>query len=119
LLLNIFLGGTTTIQPRRLRHFWACVRGGESQFGDIKWVQELFIANLGNFEADGLSASDAAPMLEVDPDTYYTTMVHDGRHLQVPSDLDDTICCYARLTSENRAKFGRAGFWMSMASRQW
>jgi hypothetical protein len=119
LLLNILLGGMTTIQPRRARHFWACVRGDEGQFGDIKWVQEFFIANLGSVVANELSPSVADPMIEVDPTTYYTTIGHDGRHLQVPSDLDDSLCCYSRLTPENRAKFSRAGFWMSMASRQW
>ncbi|MGH7208416.1 MAG: hypothetical protein ACREIL_03425, partial [Nitrospiraceae bacterium] len=42
-----------------------------------------------------------------------------GQGLRVPADLDDSICCYMQLSKANRDKFGRAGFWMDMASRQW
>jgi hypothetical protein len=118
-LLNVLLRGTTTTQPRRFRHLWASVRPDAGGPSEIKWVQEFFFANFGQAIVDDLSSSVADALVEVDPVAYYTMIGHDGRGLQVPADLDDSICCYFRLAPENKAKFSRAGFWMSMASRQW
>jgi hypothetical protein len=117
LLLNILLAGRTCVQPRRPRHLWATVPG-DSSFS-VKWVQEFFFAKFGEAVTDEPSPLTAERIKEVDSDTYYTSVVHDGRTLEVPADLDDLICCYAQLSAQNRATFDRGSFWMDMASRQW
>lgn len=119
LLLNILLAGRTSVQPRRFMHLWATVPRDDGHGHEIKWVQELFFANFGEAVIDELSPVTVERIEEVDPETYYISVVHDGRSLQVPADLDDSICCYMQLSPGNRAKFNRAGFWMDMASRQW
>ena len=118
-LLNVLLAGRTSFQPRRSRHLWAIVheQGGTGQ--KVKWVQEFYFANFGEAIRDELSPPAAETLEEVDPETYYATVGHDGQVLRVPADLDDSICCYTRLSKGNRDNFGRAGFWMDMASRQW
>ncbi len=118
-LLNVLLAGRTSFQPRRPRHLWAIVheQGGTGQ--KVKWVQEFYFANFGEAIRDELSPPATETLEEVDPETYYATVGHDGRGLRVPADLDDSICCYTRLSKGNRDNFGRAGFWMDMASRQW
>jgi len=118
-LLNVLLAGSTTIQPRRSRHLWALVYEEGVVSRGVKWVQEFYFTNFGEAVLDELSPPAAATLEEVDPETYYATVGHDGRGLRVPADLDDSICCYMRLSKANRDKFGRAGFWMSMARRQW
>ena len=118
-LLNVLLAGSTTIQPRRSRNLWALVHEEGVVSGEAKWVQEFYFANFGEAVRDELSPPAAASLEEVDPETYYATVGHDGRGLRVPADLDDSICCYMRLSKANRDKFGRASFWMSMARRQW
>ncbi len=118
-LLNVLLAGRTSFQPRRPKHLWAIVheQGGTGQ--KVKWVREFYFANFGEAIRDELSPPAAETLEEVDPETYYATVGHDGRGLRVPADLDDSICCYTRLSKGNRDNFGRAGFWMDMASRQW
>jgi hypothetical protein len=118
LLLNVLLTGRTSVQPRRFRHLWAAVPGDDGHGYEIKWVQEFFYANFGESVIDELSPATVERIEEVDPETYYIA-VHDGRTLQGPADLDDLICCYTQLSPGNRAKFGRASFWMDMAARQW
>jgi len=115
LVLNILLAGRTSLQPRRSRHFWA-TRPGDTE---VKWVQEFFFANLGEAVLDDLSPPTAEQLKELNPEDYYICVGHDGQGLRVPADLDDSICCYTRLSPVNRAKFDRASFWMDMASRQW
>ena len=117
LLLNILLAGRTCLQPRRFRHLWATVPG-DSSF-TVKWVQEFFFAKFGEAVADTLSPLTTERIKEVDPATYYTSVGHGGRSLEVPADLDEMICCYMQLSAKNRATFDRGGFWMDMASRQW
>ncbi len=90
----------------------------DSQF-EIKWAQRFFFANLGKAVIDELSPPAAEQLEEVDPEEYYTTVGHDGQGLGVPTDLDESVCLYLKLSPENRAKFDRAVFWMDMASRQW
>ena len=119
LFLNTLLAGRTSVQPRRPRHLWATMPRDDNQGLDIKWVQEFFFANFGEAVLDELSPVSVERIGEVDPETYYISVVHDGRSLQVPADLDDSICCYMQLSPGNRAKFDRASFWMDMASRQW
>lgn len=118
-LLNVLLAGGTTIQPRRPRHLWAMVPGEGDGDQKVKWVQEFYFANFGDAVRGDLSPPAAETLEEVDPETYYATVGHDGRGLRIPADLDDSICCYMRLSKANRDKFGRAAFWMNMASRQW
>ena len=116
LLLNVLLAGRTTVQPRRSRHLWAIESAGDQE---VKWVQEFYFAKIGEVIRDGLSPPATETLEEIDPATYYERVGHDGRPLQIPADLDESICCYRRLSKANREKFGRAGFWMDMASRQW
>ena len=118
-LLNVLLAGRTSFQPRRPRHLWAIVHEQGATDQQVKWVQEFYFANFGEAIRDELSPPATETLEEVDPETYYATVGHDGRGLRVPADLDDSICCYTRLSEGNRDNFGRAGFWMDMASRQW
>lgn len=118
-LLNVLLAGSTTIQPRRSRHLWAIVHEENVAGQEVKWVQEFYFAKFGEAVQDELSPPATETLEEVAPETYYSTVGLDGRGLRVPTDLDDSICCYMRLSKANRDKFGRAGFWMDMASRQW
>jgi len=117
-LLNILLVGRTTHATSRPRHFWAAFPGNPA---DVQWVQEFYFADIGEVVRDELSAPDADLIEEVDPETYYTKVGHDGRSLRVPADLDDSICLYTQLckTRAHREKFDIAAFWMDMASRQW
>ena len=118
-LLNVLLAGGATIQPRRSRHLWAIVHEEGVTGQEVKWVQEFYFANFGEAVQNELSPPAAETLEEIDPETYYETVGHDGRGLRVPADLDDSICCYMRLSNANRDRFSRAGFWMAMASRQW
>src|SRR5206468_8245478 len=115
---NVLLAGSTTMQPRRPRHLWAVVNNhGVSP--EIKWVQEYYFANVGEAVRDDLSSPTAEMLEEVDAETYYTRVGHDGRALRVPSDLDESICSHMQLSKPNLEKFGRAAVWMETASRQW
>lgn len=118
-LLNVLLAGRTTIQPRRPRHLWAIVHEEGVADQEIKWVQEFYFAKFGEVVRDELSPPAAEALEEVNPESYYATVGHDGRGLRVPTDLDDSICRYTGLSKANRDKIDRAGFWMDMASRQW
>lgn len=118
-LLNTLLVGNTAIQSRRPRHLWA-IGPEEGVVGQkARWVQEFYFANIGEAIQNELSPPAAEPLEQVEPREYYATVGHDGRGLRVPKDLDDSICCFKRLSKANRDKFARAGFWMDMASRQW
>src|SRR5262249_49866776 len=105
-LLNVLLTGHTTIQPRRSRHLWAIAPEEGIAGQKAKWVQEYYFANFGEAVRDELSPLTAETLEEVDAETYYATVGHDGRGLRVPSDLDDSICCYMQLSKANRDKFG-------------
>jgi len=117
LLLNLLLAGTTKFLPDRRRNFWACVQfGAEPEF---KWVQEWYSADLGQLVANQLSPPTGEKLEELEPDRYYKEVGHDGRGLRVPGDLDELICRYQNLPPTLQAKFDRATYWLSMASRQW
>lgn len=118
-VLNVLLNGRTTFQPRQLRHFWAIATDEEVSSQKVKWMQEFYFANLGEVIQDQLSPSASQSIEQIDPDTYYATIGHDGGSLRVPTDLDESICCYRRLSKSDRQSFMRATFWMDMASRQW
>jgi hypothetical protein len=118
-LLNVLLAGHTTIPPRRPRHLWAVELGQGAALGQPKWVQEFYFANFGEAISNGLTTAVAEPLEVIDADAYYATAGHDGGSLRVPSDLDESICRYLRLSRTNRDKFAIAGFWLDMASRQW
>jgi hypothetical protein len=118
-LLNVLLTGRTTLIPWRLEHFWALVPRDHDAGHEIKWVQQFFSANLGAAIVDELSPSAAEKLEEIEPEEYYTKIGHDGKGLRVPTDLDESICCYTALSAEKGAKFDRATFWIDIASRQW
>jgi hypothetical protein len=118
LLLNLLLAGTTKFLRERPRHFWANVRfGGESK---IEWVQEWYFADFGQIVVQELSAQVGEKLGEIDSEKYYKEAIGlDGRGLLVPDDLDESICRYQSLPAALQAKFDRAAYWLSMASRQW
>jgi hypothetical protein len=117
LLLNVLLAGRTSFQSRRFDHCWAVLSRDNSSFETI-WVQQSFFGKLGGAVIDELSPPAGEQLEKVAPDEYYTK-VERGRGLRVPTDLDESICCYMALSAGNRAKFDRAIFWVDMASRQW
>jgi Apea-like HEPN len=117
LLLNLLLVGTTKFLSDRRRYFWACVQfGAEPEF---KWVSESYSADLGEVVTSELSSPTGEKLDELEPERYYKEVGHDGRGLRVPSDLDESICRYQNLSPTLQAKFDRAAYWLSMASRQW
>lgn len=117
LLLNIVLGGRTCVQPRRPRHLWAI--DTQDSTGVARWVQEFYFARIGEAVSDAISPTSSPPCKEVPASDYYTNVGHDGRSLEVPSDLDEVILSYMRLSANNRRIFDRASYWMDMAARQW
>jgi hypothetical protein len=118
LLLNLLLGGTTAFLRERLKHFWASVQfGGASK---CEWVQEWYFANFGQIVVEELSSPVGEKLQEVESNKYYTeSRGLDGAGLSVPDDLDESICKYQSLPAALQAKFDRAAYWLSMASRQW
>jgi hypothetical protein len=117
LLLNLLLAGTTKFLPDRRRHFWACVQS-ESKL-EFKWVFEWYAADLGEIILSELSRLTGEQIAELEPDRYYKEVGHDGHGLRVPSDLDEMICRYQKLSPTLQEKFDRATYWLSIASRQW
>jgi len=58
-LLNVLLAGSTTIQPRRSRQLWALVHEEGVVSEEVKWVQEFYFTNMGEFVRDVLSCPAA------------------------------------------------------------
>ncbi len=118
LLLNLQLIGTTKFLRERRRNFWANVNpGGEWKF---EWVQEWYFADFGQIVVQELSAPVGKELEVLTSDSYYKGVIGlDGRGLRVPDDLDESICTYQSLPAALQAKFDRATYWFSMASRQW
>jgi hypothetical protein len=98
--------------------FWANVRfGAEPEF---KWVQEFYFADIGQIVVQELSTPVGKELEVLTSDSYYKGVIGlDGRGLRVPDDLDESICRYQSLPAALQAKFDRAAYWLSMASRQW
>ncbi len=122
LAIGILLAGRTSLQLLRHDYFWASIpRDDSASWTDpyVKWVEQYFHAKLGDIVLDELSPPAAERLEEMEPEEYYTKIGHDGKGLRVPADLDESICCYAALSAEKRARFDRATFWMDMAWRQW
>jgi hypothetical protein len=118
LLLNVLLIGTTKFLRERPRHFWANVGTGAEL--DFKWVQEWYIADFGQIVIQDFSAPVGKELEVLTSDSYYKGVIGlDGHGLRVPDDLDDSICRYQSLPAALQAKFDRAAYWLSMASRQW
>jgi hypothetical protein len=117
LLLNILLASRISLQPRRGRDLWAI----EWKDGTLecRWVHEGFFADPGVLVADELSSPAGDRIEEVRPEAYYVRHGDNDRSLHLPADLDDWICRYTQLSSGNRFKLDRAGFWMDMAFREW
>ena len=118
LLLNLLLAGTTKFLRERPRHFWAYVGfAGELK---IEWVQEGYFAAFGQIVVQELSAQVGEKLGEIELEKYYKGAIGlVGRGLLVPDDLDELICRYQSLPAALQAKFDRAAYWLSMASRQW
>ncbi len=103
-------------ETNRPEHAWCRVGLGNN---DNAWLQLSFFADIGPVVTDGLSDPSGGSLEVVDPDTYYATRGHYGHALQLPSDLDESICRYRNLGLQDREKFDRALFWLDVASRQW
>jgi hypothetical protein len=118
LLLNLLLAGRIDLPPRQSRHFWTYIPcdGGD---GESKWVQEFFFAPLGDVISDKLSPYAETRLEQVEPEEYYAQISDDRTELRIPTDLDESICFYLRLSPTNRAKLDRALFWLNVAARQW
>ena len=117
LLLNLLLAGTTKFPRQRSRHFWAVRSAGELK---IEWVQEFYFADFGQIVVQELSAQVGEKIGEIESEKYYKEAIGlHGRGLLVPDDLDESICRYQSLPPALQAKFDRAAYWLSMASRQW
>jgi Apea-like HEPN len=83
-------------------------------------VQEWFFADLGEVVVEELSPSTSETLEVLESERYYKEVIGlDGRGLRVPDDLDDSIYRYQNLRPTMQAKFDRAAYWLSMASRQW
>jgi len=118
LLLNVLLMGRINVQPIQPEHFWANL-GWKRNKPQIRWVQHWYFADIGNVIRINPSPPTGSPLEELSPPDYYTQRGHDGKALRVPTDLDESICCYRSLAPEHRDKFDRALFWMDIAARQW
>jgi hypothetical protein len=91
--------------------------GAEPEF---KWLQEFYSADIGQIVIQDLSAPVGKELEVLTSDSYYKGVIGlDGRGLRVPDDLDESICRYQSLKAALQAKFDRAAYWLSMASRQW
>lgn len=118
-LLNVLLVGSVTFQPRQSQHFWAMINPLTGRDPEIRWVQQFYFGPLAEVVANEFSPPTAEVIEEIEPDQYYGQIGHDGRGLRVPTDLDELICRYQRLSGANRSKFNRAMFWMYQSSRVW
>jgi hypothetical protein len=85
----------------------------------IRWVQQYYFAPLDEVIIGDLSPPSSEQIEEIEPDQYYGKIGLDGNGLRVPTDLDDLICRYQRLSDTNRSKFNRATFWMYQSARVW
>jgi hypothetical protein len=122
LLLNLLLIGTTKFLPDRRRNFWACVNlsAEPAEEPEFRWVQEWFFADVGEAVIEELSFSTGEKLEVIESEKYYKEVIGlDGRGLRVPDDLDESIYRYQNLRPTLQAKFDRAAYWLSMASRQW
>jgi hypothetical protein len=122
LLLGLLLRGRTTLQVRRSTWSWARVPANAA--GEIEWVEQFFDAPLDDdplkneLVKDELSPPSKEQIEPIAPEEYYNQIGHDGGCLRIPSDLDETICRYLKLSPASRAKFDRAAFWIDAAHRQ-
>jgi hypothetical protein len=147
LLLNVLLNSRIKCEPRQREHFWAWEESNatsvassrwrrfanwlrramsrwqwsapRTEAGGSRWLPQFFWAPLGPPVIEIWSPAAADRIAEVDPETYYTNVGHDGNPLRVPTDLDESLCRYRDLSQTNRAKLDRAAFWMDVAERQW
>jgi hypothetical protein len=117
-LLNVLLHGGVTKLPRRTRFFWGVLPKDENPHPTSRWTQELYFTSFGEVVSDLLSAGAQNEIESIQTSTYYDMFGHDQGALRVPSDLDDSIVAWQHLAEMPRDKFARAGYWMSMASRQ-
>jgi hypothetical protein len=116
LVINLLLRGTTKLLPDRPSSFWAYIPKAD----EIQWVQEFYSADFGEAVIDELSPPSGEKLEEIEAKKYYSKefWVDDDR-LCVPDDLDESVWRYQSLSPALRAKFDRAAYWLSMASRQW
>jgi Apea-like HEPN len=121
LLLNVLLTASVSFETSRAEHFWAHIppAEGTSGYGEIRSLQRFYFAPLNAVVADALSPPAPERLVEVEPETYYTSLGHDGNPLRIPADLDESLCRYRELSEADRAKFDRAAFWLDIAARQW
>lgn len=117
-LLNVLLTQRISVLPRRQEHFWACIHEPGEEM-KILWVQQFYFAKIGAAVRDAPSPAAQASIAEIDRMAYYSTLGNDALPLRLPQGLDSDIAQYLNLLPEERERFDRAAYWMSMASRQW
>ena len=116
LLLNLLLEGRTSCLTQRHDHLWAIVFPDE-----VKWVREGYYAPLCHHVLNEQSSPAVNRIEEVKPEEYYATKASNvGRGLQVPANLDESICRYLlSLPPDDKKKFDRATSWLDVSRRQW
>jgi hypothetical protein len=117
-LLNVLLTARATV-PASWGKSWGIVQSDDGQGLVTRWVNLQFYAELGDRIIDSPSSLSGDKLQELAASEYYQWTGHDGTGLRVPVDLDKSICVYQRLSREDRERFDRAAFWVTMASRQW
>lgn len=121
-LLNVLLTGGVRCETGQPEHVWAINVNaiGSEPHPRSAWLQRSYFgADFGQIITDSLSTPIGESMEVVAPEQYYARVGHDGRPLNVPSDLDESICRYRALSHEYRDRFNRALFWLDIASRHW
>jgi|tagenome__1003787_1003787.scaffolds.fasta_scaffold20986668_4 hypothetical protein len=121
LLLNVLLRARISFQSTRSKSCWVYVppADGTGENGESKWLQQWFSAPLGAAVAESPSSATAEGIAEIDAEAYYTNIGFTGNPLCVPTDLDESLGQYRKLSDESRSEFDRAAFWFDLASRQW
>ena len=80
---------------------------------------ESYLANFGVVVTAHLSPPATERIEEVDPDHITQRAVSMADACESRPTSTNRFVRFTQLSPENRAKFGRASFWMDMASRQW
>jgi len=139
LLLNVLLN--TSIRPHwavQPEHLWVSVPGVDTQRfkfdrlrrwlrlpprppppSRIEWGQEYFFARLDPVVMDALSPPAERSIQEVESNVYRGDPLRRpvSQGLQVPTDLDESLCAYTRLRNEPLRRLNRALYWLQLASR--
>lgn len=117
-VLNLLLNRRICFQLQRRGHFWAQVpvKGGPPEY---KFLPNFYFTHIGEIFADALTPATDKPIEVVNADKYNLPETFMGDVLSIPDDLDELLCLYQNLSTENQEKFDRAAFWFDLAFQQW